>query len=99
MIIWQHSSWMIISADVILLHPQLAVQYLSLAFGPEVFAQFLEGAAEDRPADSKEDVLENPAMLDALIGVYERNVLGYPCNSRTSLFPGIEPFPGTSAAG
>ena len=51
---------------------------LSLAFGPEVFARFLDGAAaEDRKA-TNENLLENPAMLDALIGVYERNVLGYP---------------------
>ncbi|MBQ9766132.1 MAG: glucose-6-phosphate isomerase [Lachnospiraceae bacterium] len=50
---------------------------LSLAFGPDVFAQFLEGAAaEDRLATNK-DILANPALLDALIGVYERNVLGY----------------------
>ena len=48
---------------------------LSLAFGPEVFAQFLEGAAEvDRRATNK-NLLENPEMLDALIGVYERNIL------------------------
>ena len=49
---------------------------LSLAFGPDVFADFLEGAsAEDKLALNK-DILKNPAMLDALIGVYERNVLG-----------------------
>ena len=54
---------------------------LSLAFGPEVFAQFLEGAAEvDRRATNK-NLLENPEMLDALIGVYERNVLGYPATA------------------
>lgn len=50
---------------------------LSLAFGPEVFAQFLEGAAEEDKLAQKQDILSNPAMLDALIGVYERNVLGY----------------------
>ena len=49
---------------------------LSLAFGPEVFAQFLEGAAEEDKLAMNEDVLKNPAMLDALIGVYECNVLG-----------------------
>lgn len=49
---------------------------LSLAFGPEVFADFLAGeAAEDKIAATK-PVMENPEMLDALIGVYERNVLG-----------------------
>ncbi|NLK76450.1 MAG: glucose-6-phosphate isomerase [Clostridiales bacterium] len=57
---------------------------LSLAFGPEVFAQFLEGAAaEDKLAKNK-DLLANPAMLDALIGVYERNVLGY---QNTAILP------------
>ncbi|MBR2706556.1 MAG: glucose-6-phosphate isomerase [Mogibacterium sp.] len=50
---------------------------LSLAFGPEVFGSFLSGAAEaDRLAACKAP-LENAAMLDALIGVYERNILGY----------------------
>ena len=51
---------------------------LSLAFGPEVFAQFLQGAAEEDKLAMNKNVLENPEMLDALIGVYERNVLGYP---------------------
>ncbi len=50
---------------------------LSLAFGPEVFAQFLEGAAEEDKLARNKDMYTNPAMLDALIGVYERNVLGY----------------------
>ena len=66
---------------------------LSLAFGPEVFAQFLDGAAaEDKLAQNK-DLLANPAMLDALIGVYERNVLGYqntavlPYSQALSRFP------------
>ena len=51
---------------------------LSLAFGPEVFAQFLDGAAEEDKLSLNKNMLENPEMLDALIGVYERNVLGYP---------------------
>lgn len=66
---------------------------LSLAFGPEVFAQFLDGAAaEDKLAKNKE-LLENPAMLDAMIGIYERNVLGYqntavlPYSQALSRFP------------
>ena len=50
---------------------------LSLAFGPEVFARFLEGAAEEDKLAQNKDMLANPAMLDAMIGVYERNVLGY----------------------
>ena len=57
---------------------------LSLAFGPEVFAQFLDGAAEADALAKNEDLLKNPALLDALIGVYERNVLGY---SNTAVLP------------
>ncbi len=66
---------------------------LSLAFGPEVFAAFLEGAAAADVTAKNEDLLNNPAMLDALIGVYERNVLGYqntavlPYSQALSRFP------------
>ncbi len=66
---------------------------LSLAFGPEVFAQFLEGAAKEDELAKNRDVLANPAMLDALIGIYERNVLGYqntavlPYSQALSRFP------------
>ena len=66
---------------------------LSLAFGPEVFAQFLDGAAAADQTAKNKDLLANPAMLDALIGVYERNVLGYentavlPYSQALSRFP------------
>lgn len=66
---------------------------LSLAFGPDVFARFLEGAAEEDKLAKNKDILENPAMLDALIGIYERNVLGYqntavlPYSQALSRFP------------
>ena len=66
---------------------------LSLAFGPEVFAQFLDGAAEEDRLAQNRDMLANPAMLDALIGIYERNVLGYrntavlPYSQALSRFP------------
>ena len=49
---------------------------LSLAFGPEVFDRFLQGAAAADAAAKETDITKNAAMLDALIGVYERNVLG-----------------------
>ena len=66
---------------------------LSLAFGPEIFAQFLEGAAAEDALAKNKVLLENPAMLDAMIGVYERNVLGYqntavlPYSQALSRFP------------
>lgn len=66
---------------------------LSLAFGPEVFAQFLEGAAEEDKLAMNKDVLKNPAMLDALIGVYERNVLGYLCTAVLPYSQALNRFP------
>ena len=42
---------------------------LSLAFGPEVFADILNGAAEEDKLATNKDLLQNPDMLDALIGV------------------------------
>jgi glucose-6-phosphate isomerase len=48
---------------------------LSLAFGPEVFAEFLSGAHEADKLAQERDISRNAAMLDAMIGVYERNVL------------------------
>ena len=49
---------------------------LSLAFGPDVFAQILDGMHEEDKLAQNPDPLKNPEMLDALIGVYERNILG-----------------------
>ena len=66
---------------------------LSLAFGPEVFAQFLEGAAAADVTAKNEDLLQNPAMLDALIGVYERNVLGYGATAVLPYSQALSRFP------
>ena len=66
---------------------------LSLAFGPETFAQFLDGAAEEDKLSANADVLQNPAMLDALIGVYERNVLGYPSTAVLPYSQALSRFP------
>ena len=66
---------------------------LSLAFGPEVFGMFLDGAAEADAAAKNPCIFKNPALLDAMIGVYERNVLGYgttavlPYSQALSRFP------------
>lgn len=66
---------------------------LSLAFGPEVFAQFLDGAAEADKLARNQKLTENPAMLDALIGVYERNVLGYPTTAVLPYSQALSRFP------
>ncbi|SHK41814.1 glucose-6-phosphate isomerase [Hespellia stercorisuis] len=57
---------------------------LSLTFGPEIFARILNGAAEEDILAKNKDIRQNPAMLDAMIGVYERNFLGY---SNTAVLP------------
>lgn len=66
---------------------------LSLAFGPDVFAQFLDGAAEADKLSKNTDLKQNPAMLDAMIGVYERNVLGYPSTAVLPYSQALSRFP------
>lgn len=66
---------------------------LSLAFGPEVFQDFLDGAAQEDKLALNTDLLENPAMLDALIGVYERNVQGYPATAILPYSQALSRFP------
>ncbi len=66
---------------------------LSLAFGPEVFARFLNGAAAEDKKAAERDVMKNPAMLDALIGVYERNILGYPSTAVLPYSQAMSRFP------
>ena len=66
---------------------------LSLAFGPEVFAQFLDGAAEADKLAKNKNLMENPALLDALIGVHERNVLGHLCTAVLPYSQALSRFP------
>ncbi|MBR6442189.1 MAG: glucose-6-phosphate isomerase [Clostridia bacterium] len=66
---------------------------LSLAFGPEIFARFLNGAAEEDKLSAGDDPMKNAAMLDALIGVYERNVLGYPATAVLPYSQALSRFP------
>jgi glucose-6-phosphate isomerase len=54
---------------------------LSLAYGPEVFEELLAGAHEADKTALATDLRENPALADAMIGLYERNVLGYPATA------------------
>ena len=66
---------------------------LSLAFGAKVFDDFLKGAAEEDKLATNKDLLKNPAMLDALIGVYERNVQGYPATAVLPYSQALSRFP------
>ncbi len=66
---------------------------LSLAFGPDIFARFLDGAAKEDKLAANKDLRSNPAMLDALIGVYERNVLGYDSTAVLPYSQALSRFP------
>ena len=66
---------------------------LSLAFGSETFAELLRGAhAADRSA-LNEDIRANSALLDALIGVYERNLLACPFSAVLPYSQALARFP------
>ncbi len=66
---------------------------LSLAFGPEVFDEILQGAHQSDLAALEPDPLKNAALLDALIGVDEicvRHCIGsaiLPYSDALSMFP------------
>ncbi|MBQ3669363.1 MAG: glucose-6-phosphate isomerase, partial [Clostridia bacterium] len=66
---------------------------LSLAFGPDVFTRFLDGAAKEDALAKNPDPMQNPDMLDALIGVYERNVCLYPSTAVLPYSQALNRFP------
>ena len=66
---------------------------LSLTFGPEAFDRFLNGAAEEDKLSAQADPMKNAAMLDALIGVYERNALEYPATAVLPYSQALSRFP------
>lgn len=66
---------------------------LSLAFGSEVFDDFLKGAAEEDKLATEKDIRKNAALMDALIGVYERNVQEYPSTAVLPYSQALSRFP------
>lgn len=66
---------------------------LSLAFGPKVFQEFLDGAAEEDKMALNKDITKNAALLDALIGVYERNVQNFPSTAILPYSQALSRFP------
>lgn len=65
---------------------------LSLAFGPEIFEELLSGAHEADSAATR-PFAENAAMIDAAIGVYERNILGFPATAILPYSNALQRFP------
>jgi len=66
---------------------------LSLAFGPETFAEFLEGAHEADGLARDPDISHNAALFDAMVGLYERDVLGMPCAAVLPYSEALSRFP------
>ncbi|MDR2403826.1 MAG: glucose-6-phosphate isomerase [Spirochaetaceae bacterium] len=66
---------------------------LSLAFGPGVFREILAGAHEADLLALNPDIRGNGALLDALIGVWERNFLGYPYTAILPYSQALSRFP------
>jgi glucose-6-phosphate isomerase len=66
---------------------------LSLAYGYETFAELLAGAHEEDELALGTELAKNPALLDALIGVYERNVLGMAATAVLPYSEALSRFP------
>lgn len=50
---------------------------LQIAFGPDIFAEFLQGAAKMDMHFRDQPLQENLPVMMALIGIWNRNILGY----------------------
>ncbi|WDI37972.1 glucose-6-phosphate isomerase [Entomospira culicis] len=66
---------------------------LSLAFGSDVFDELLEGAADADAHARHRDIAQNAALMDALIGLYERNIKGYPSTAILPYSQALSRFP------
>ena len=66
---------------------------LSLAFGPDMFNELLEGAHAADLAAYKAEPPENASMMDAIIGVYERSIAGIQCSAILPYSQALERFP------
>ena len=65
---------------------------LSLAYGPDIFEELLSGAHEADSAATR-PFAENASLIDAAIGVYERNILGYPATAVLPYSNALQRFP------
>jgi glucose-6-phosphate isomerase len=66
---------------------------LSLAFGPDVFKEFLSGAHDADKRALENDITKNAALLDGLLGIWERNFLGYPSTAVLPYSQALSRFP------
>ncbi len=66
---------------------------LTLAFGREVFSQLLSGANKADKNALNPDMEKNAALLDAMLGIYERNILGFPSTAILPYSQALSRFP------
>ncbi len=66
---------------------------MSLAFGPDTFGEFLAGAHSVDAAALEPSLRRNATLLDAMIGVYERNLLGMPFSAVLPYSEALSRFP------
>jgi glucose-6-phosphate isomerase len=66
---------------------------LSLALGPDVFDAILSGASQADSSALNPDIRKNAALLDALIGVFNRNILGLPATAVLPYSQALSRFP------
>ena len=66
---------------------------LSLAYGSETFDALLAGAHDADIRAMEADIRKNAALMDAMIGIYERNVLGYPATAVLPYSQALSRFP------
>jgi glucose-6-phosphate isomerase len=66
---------------------------LSLAFGGEVFQKLLDGAHESDKLAFENDIRKNAPLLDAMLGIYERNIIGYTAEAILPYSQALSRFP------
>ena len=66
---------------------------LSLAFGFDTFRALLDGAHEEDVRSVEPDIRKNGALMDAMIGFYLRNILGYPSTAILPYSQALSRFP------
>ena len=66
---------------------------LSLTYGFDAFRSLLDGAHEEDMLSTEKDIRKNGALMDALIGVYLRNILGYPSTAILPYSQALSRFP------
>ena len=66
---------------------------LSLAYGFDVFRKILDGAHAVDVAALEPDIRKNGILMDAMAGIYLRNVLGYPYSAILPYSQSLHRFP------